>query len=283
MARNSKLSDFVKKDDDSFQDTQGNKISENLETKFSNLMKGGPKKSVRKGPAGVGNTIEYHLTIKENCKKSADIEGIEIKSTRRNTNSNITMVAPNPPPRGTNPKMRLKYGYPDPKNEFPETIMFCSAPITPQKFTNKARYTDWGFKLKIEEENKRLGLLVKNYKTGEEYQEDFFYPFELLKNHIVDKYEKEIMSLWLADRQIIGDDETFDYTENKIHDNFSFEKFLELLRVGKIVFEFRIDIDRNEQNLGGKNIGKRNPRYGKPHDHGNGFRMLRKVALSDEF
>jgi hypothetical protein len=240
-------------------------------------MKGVWRKSGRPGDTGVGYTLESDFNIEENTSKKADIAGIELKTTREDATNNITLFSQNPLPRGTNTKIRKKYGYPDPEGEFPSAVVLSSPPIDTLHFT-KCKQNEFGFKLYIDESNKRIGLLVKDYKRDVIISEDFFYSFEFLCKHVKDKLKHVLIDI--ETRQKIAGEEHFAHNKLISHDGLTCKKFIQLLKEGKIIFEFRIDVDRSKLLMTGKRAGQRNLRYGKPHDHGNGFRYVRCEALN---
>ena len=65
-----------------------------------------------------------------------------------------------------------------------------------------------------------------------------------------------------AEVEVRNGKEFFYFNRADIYMNPSFNKFMELLRGGKIMFDIRIG------------SYKSGPKRGKPHDHGSGFRIL---------
>ncbi len=64
---------------------------EEFKIKFEEIKKRGFIPSLRKGPTGIGYTLETELGIKENNIAEPDIENIEIKAHRTNGNNLITL------------------------------------------------------------------------------------------------------------------------------------------------------------------------------------------------
>ncbi|KQB36311.1 MvaI/BcnI family restriction endonuclease [Acidiplasma cupricumulans] len=60
-------------------------------TSFNKIKKLGFIKSLRKGPTGVGKTLETYLGIKENNINLPDLEGAELKAHRYNSDNMITL------------------------------------------------------------------------------------------------------------------------------------------------------------------------------------------------
>jgi hypothetical protein len=64
---------------------------EEFKIKFEEIKKRGFIPSLRKGPTGIGYTLESELGIKENNIAEPDLENIEIKAHRTNSNNLITL------------------------------------------------------------------------------------------------------------------------------------------------------------------------------------------------
>ncbi len=64
---------------------------EEFREKFAEIKKRGYIKSLRKGPTGIGYTLETLLEINENNNKNSDIEGAELKSHRTGVNNMVTL------------------------------------------------------------------------------------------------------------------------------------------------------------------------------------------------
>jgi hypothetical protein len=64
---------------------------EEFKRKFYELKKKGYVKSLRRGPTGIGYTLERYLGIEENNLAIPDISGVEIKAHRSNSNNLITL------------------------------------------------------------------------------------------------------------------------------------------------------------------------------------------------
>lgn len=64
---------------------------EEFKTKFKEIKNKGFIPTTRKGPTGIGHTLETHLGIFENNDAHPDIEGAELKAHRTKGNSLITL------------------------------------------------------------------------------------------------------------------------------------------------------------------------------------------------
>lgn len=223
-------------------------------------------KSKRSGDTGVGYQTEFDLGIPETNLSQPDKDGTEIKTTRDDASSRITLFTKNPLPRGKNTEIKEKYGYYD-KN-WPLIKVLCPPSITPFEFTKYER-NEYGFKLVIDDQNKKISVQVKNHETRE-IEEIFSYSFDLLRASIQKKL-KNIVFL-TRERAITNGEEHFGPVKKVVvTDEYNFEHFLQLLKEGRIVFEIRIDVHETEF----RKDGTRNPKYGKPHDHNNAFRINR--------
>ncbi len=84
---------------------------EEFKQKFQELRKKGFVKSLRKGPTGIGFTFETLMGVYENNLALPDIDGIEIKAHRDNSNSMITLFTFNKKAWQINPLEAIrKYG-----------------------------------------------------------------------------------------------------------------------------------------------------------------------------
>ena len=66
-------------------------ILEEVRKKLSEIKKMGYVPTLRKGPTGVGHTLETLLKIKENNISAPDLGKIELKAQRENHNGMITL------------------------------------------------------------------------------------------------------------------------------------------------------------------------------------------------
>ena len=64
---------------------------EEFKIKFKEIKEKGFIKSTRRGPTGIGHTLETYLGLKENNYASPDIEGAELKAHRSGGNNLITL------------------------------------------------------------------------------------------------------------------------------------------------------------------------------------------------
>jgi len=212
----------------------------------------------RKGNTGIGKTFEEACGIVENNFAAADFKGIEIKSQRDYSGSYITLFTKSPTsPRGINTLLRKTYGTPD--VEYPEIKVLHTSLFTTHYNTHKGGYN---FKLEIDYENEAIKLLVQDKVSQEIVDDRAKWSFQAIKN-IIEKKLKYIAYI-SAEAETIDGEEKFTYKNMVILTGMNFEKFIELLKEGVIMFDIRIGAYKT-----GKNKGKN-------HDHGSGFRISKK-------
>ena len=184
---------------------------------------------------GIGNTFEDHLGVTENNLKSADFEGFEVKSKRLFNESYITLFCKSPShPKGANALLKEKYGeVRDP--EFPQ-LKKLYASIFGHR--TSLVYNNYEMKLIVDRDNQRLILHIKDIKTDEVYDE-VFWDF----NSIVNASEK-MKSLFVvfADQKEIDNVYHYHYNKSMIYLNFDFDKFIDCIDQGKIMFDIRIGV-----------------------------------------
>lgn len=117
------------------------------------------------------------------------------------------------------------------------------------------------FRLINDKENRllRIGIYDINSHNLIDQSCGYFYSSieNVLKNKLRDLFYVS------ADRRFSNDgSEEFFFNHAEIYSEPSLEKFLKLVDEGQIIFDIRIGSYKS-----GKN-------YGKPHDHGSGFRIL---------
>lgn len=227
---------------------------------FRRIKKLGYLQSKRGHNTGIGKTFEDYLGVKENNLKDPDFAGFEVKSQRELSNSYITLFTKSPShPKGANRYLRDAFGKPD--------SMFESIKVLHTScFGNKYNtYLDkYGFRLKIDKELERVIFEAKHLGSGEIIDQNVYWTFESL-NRAIEKKLKGLLFV-TAETRKIGGNESFHYTKAKVFINLRFEKFLSEIQNGAIMFDVRIGAYKTH--------GKAS--FGRPHDHGSGFRIKRE-------
>lgn len=225
---------------------------------FKKVRDRGPIRTERKGNTGIGKTFEEACGIVENNFTAADFKGIEIKSQRDYSGSYITLFTKSPTsPRGINTMLRKTYGTPD--SEFPEIKVLHTSLFTTHYNTHKGGYN---FKLEIDYKNEVIKLVVQDKISQNIVDDRAIWSFKAIKD-IIEKKLKYIAYI-SAEVNTIDNKEYFNYKNMVILTGLTFEKFIELLKEGVIMFDIRIGAYKT-----GKNKGKN-------HDHGSGFRISKK-------
>ena len=87
-----------------------NTIEEFIEA-FTAIKQMGWIRTHRSGNTGIGKTLEDLLDIQENNYQEPDFGEYELKASRSNSNSMLTLFTKSPLPKGANTRLRLMYGY----------------------------------------------------------------------------------------------------------------------------------------------------------------------------
>jgi len=212
-----------------------------LKTLLKQINAQGSIKTHRKGPTGIGKTLEDLLKIKENNILGPDIDKkIELKSSRIDSVSMLTLFTKNPFPRGANKILLTKYGYKSKRKIRLETTINA-------KHFNSLRGKK-GLKLSFDKNNIYIINSNRN-KTGA------YWTSAILKQYFEIKYHD--LLLVKAQTRIVKNNEYFHYKKAYLLKEFSFRKFKGLLKKGSIVADIRIGAYST----------------GKSHDHGTAFRI----------
>ncbi|WXG39834.1 MAG: MvaI/BcnI family restriction endonuclease [Candidatus Freyarchaeum deiterrae] len=209
--------------------------------KISQIKQMGYVDSHRKGPTGIGKTLEDLLGITENNIAGPDFSTYELKSGRKGAASMLTLFTSAPEPEGVNGILLEVYGYKSRKKGISEKELHVTV--------DSIKPNSVGLQLTVE--GKRL-YIANNPKVRAYYEE------AILKQVFEAKYHKLVYVL--ADNQLSGKKEQFWYTEAYLLDGFSFKRFSELVKEGILKVDIRIGHYSD----------------GRLHDHGTGFRILPK-------
>ncbi len=237
---------------------------------------------------GVGRTFETLIGVDENNLSIADYKGcIELKSKRSYSESLISLFSKSPSfPKKANTLLRERFGHKE--SRFGHKIL--NTTIKHSGYNNYLN--EWGFKLKIYEESKRLDLKIKRLNSNRlknqdllrffgtsntdntlertETMDDFpvYWTFDSLKK-IVETKLKLIAFIDAKTKKYNGGEEYY-FNKAILLSGLDFFSFLESIRNDNIVLDIRLGVY-----LSGKNIGKK-------HDHGSAFRV-RKSKIKEVF
>ena len=226
---------------------------------FKKIRKMGKIKSRRSGDTGVGKTLEDILGVEENNFELPDLYGFEVKSMRQITSSKLTLFTKAPSPKGSNNKLREKYGSID--EAFSE-LRVLHTTLSIDWNTHSKGENSYSYCMRLDNKNKRIDILVKDLDSGNILEDgDVYLPYQSIE----DKIETKIKNLAFikTNSEVINEMEYFEFNSCTLYSGLKFEKFLQYVAEGLIVYEFRIGSYKNKS--------KKN--YGKIHDHGSGFRI----------
>ncbi|ART93594.1 MvaI/BcnI restriction endonuclease family protein [Zymomonas mobilis] len=226
-------------------------------TAFKNVREMGFVASRRKHNTGIGKTLEDIIGVVENNKSEADLHGVEIKSQRHLTSSLVTLFTKAPNfPVSANRILKDNYGYPD--DEYPDinvlhTSIFC------EKFSINQK-SGYRFSLRVDRINQKLHIDVYDLNNNL-INNDIYYTFYTLEKCLK---KINILAYISAENRLINGCEEFFFKNAKIFYGLKeFDIFLNEIENRNIMYDIR---------LGAYKSGKN---YGKPHDHGSGFRIKR--------
>lgn len=240
------------------------KVLEGFKKDFLAIKAKGFVKSNRKHNTGIGKTFEDLIGIYENNNRLADYQGVlELKSQRELSESLVTLFTLVPTsPDSAMTTIRDTYGTVD--DEFPnEKIIHSTVPHS--KFNNyKARF---GFKLELDEKNKKLFLKIRNLSNGNDETIQIYWDLKEIKKCVEEKCK---FIAFIKAKTKKNGDEYFHFTNAKILSGLTFQKFIDAIKKDIIVFDIRSGVYRSGD------------KKGQNHDHGPAFRIS-KNALSKVF
>lgn len=205
---------------------------------------------------GIGKTFEDVIGIVENNSSLADYKGIlEIKSKRDLSKSMLTLFTKSPShPKAANSYLRETYGEPNKEN-----MKILHTTISAVKFNTF--FSRVGFKLEVDEKAEKIFIIVKELATDRIVDNSIYYTFADL-NHIIET-KCENIAFINADTKVENEKEYFSFKEATLLKDLTFQKFIQYVKEGLIVYDIRIGVYGT------------GPNKGKTHDHGSGFRVMR--------
>jgi len=199
-----------------------------LQKELKTLKEKGFLPSLRKGPTGIGYTLEKYLNLKENNVAIPDIGGrVELKATRRGSGSLITLFTFNRGVWKISQKALLeKYGYNDESGRLSLYNLVKVGAINTQ-----------GLTLKIDQKKNSVSLI--NESDGELIAEWSMYT---IVGRFLNKTERLI--LVIADSRITEKNkEEFHFNEAYLLQNPKPECFLEAFQKGSVVIDIRMHLN----------------------------------------
>jgi hypothetical protein len=212
-------------------------------------------KSKRKNNTGIGKTFEDYIGITENNDAAPDYVGYEVKSHREEAASYVTLFTKSPSyPKGANAYLKDTYG--SPYEEYPDMKKIHTSMFASKYNTYENRYS---FRLIIDEISRKIRIGIYSIDSHELIDDSVFYTFDVIEKAMNNK----LHSLFYvgAERKYVLGEEYFHYNKAEIYTGPSLEIFIQLLKDGVIMYDIRIGSYKSGRS------------YGKPHDHGSGFRI----------
>ncbi len=213
-------------------------------------------KSNRKNNTGIGKTFEDYIGVVENNLEEPDLAGFEIKSHRAEASSYVTLFTKAPDfPRQANAYLNNRFG--TPYDENPSLNKLHTSMFATKYNTYEGNYS---FRLINDRAARVLKIGVYDINTHQLIDDRAGYSYESLDNVL----RKKLKNLFYvsAERRYNGLTEEFYFNHAEIYTNPSLGKLMELIDKGLIMYDIR---------MGSYQSG---PKYGMPHDHGSGFRIL---------
>lgn len=217
--------------------------------RFKEIQSMGWIRTHRSGNTGIGKTLEDLLGIQENNLQEPDFGEYELKASRINSNSMLTLFTKSPLPKGSNTKLRLMYGYASAAYRNDEKVLHST--LNAKTFTD---ISDTNNKLRVDYVVTDPSDII--YIESQQGRCDAYWEVNSLKESFLRKYPNKLVYV-KAEARGTGANEEFLYKEAYLCDSFSYENFIQLLKEGKIYVDLRIGQYPD----------------GRTHDHGTGFRI----------
>lgn len=235
-----------------------------LKKKFRAIKEMGYVKSIRNGSTGIGATFENLLGKSEESFEIPDFNGIEIKTTRAYSKSDVGLF--NAVPTGgcfhETKRIRDLYGCPSEKDE----NLKCLYGKVNANSLNKIGLFYY-FKLRVDRGGKKLLLEVYDYDK-KLIDDSVYWDFDILQEKLYRKLQVlAYVQAWTNTKNGV---EYFKYYKLDIYILKGFSNFISLLENGIISVLFKIDSYIDEK------------RYGMVNSHGIGF-TIPKSNLKDLF
>lgn len=212
-------------------------------------------KGVGKGPGNIGLTFEHELGIPKNELEIPDYHGIEIKTKRTTSTSNICLFNATFDGKYLFETKRIvkKYGWPD--------KIVRKSNVLHTKVNGKILNSvgiKWKMKIKVDYKEQKVFLEIYD-RYNHFIENECFWSFNLLEEKLLRK--DKMIALIQADQKIINDEKYFHYHTLTIYELKDFNTFLKLLNQGYIKVGIKLGVFRHGN------------RYGDLHDHGTSFEI----------
>lgn len=184
--------------------------------------------SLRKGPTGVGYTLETMLGIRANNSPTADIGGVELKAFRRERGRGpdklVSLFSKTPQWLGDwRPRdVVRRFGYYDVAEDRQQ--LYCTIATVRNTL---------GFKLAIETDASRVNLMHKADELG-------FYRFTVLESRLLQKHRATLFVR--ASSRLVGTQEELRFEEVTLCRDASFSNFLDLASADTVSLDFTMHL-----------------------------------------
>ena len=236
-----------------------NEVIAGFKKDFLAIKEKGFVPSTRIHDTGIGKTFEDLVGIHENNNFLADYgDALEIKSSRELSASMMTLFTKSlSNPKQVNSVLCQRYGKPD--KDFPN-LRILHTTVTATDFNTFEK--KYGFKLQVSEQLGVIYLVIKDLQTGQVDDAQPYFAFDDLRERVEKKCKH--LAYISAESKKEGGKEFFKFNKAVLLSGLTFEKFIDCMKKGLIVYDIRLGAYRS-----GKMMGK-------PHDHGSGFRVLKR-------
>ena len=201
---------------------------------FEDIRDIGWIKSFRRGSTGIGYTFEFLFGKCEDCSILPDFMGIEIKTHRANSVSNICLFNCNPSGDYSYELKRIydNYGYRSIKNRNNKVL---NTSVYSNSITDVGIH--YKFSLKVDYDKQRIFLMVFD-RLGYFIENRSFWTFNQLKERLYMKME--YLAYVVADSKVFDGDEYFFYRSVHFYKLKDFDTFLKLIESGIIRVNFKV-------------------------------------------
>ena len=224
--------------------------------KFHEIRDMGFVPSRRRHDTGIGKTFEDYVGILENNLDMPDLAGFEVKAHREMSQSYVTLFTKKPDfPKKANAYLNMNYG--SPYDDNPQINNLHTSMFTTRFNSYKNKYS---FRLTHDTSARLLKIGIYDYVNKTLLDDSVGYSYDTIESVL----NRKIKNLFYvgADREYCDGVERFHFNRAVIYLEPSLERFLDLVDRGMIMYDIRIGSYKSGRN------------YGKPHDHGSGFRIL---------
>ncbi len=222
-------------------------------------------RSNRAHNTGIGKTFEDLIGVHENNFQLVDyMNFLELKSQRDYTMSMLTLFTKSPDfPRNANTHLRDTYGVPDEENP---RVKKLHTTASGARFNSV--YDRFGLKLECNNAENKLFLRFKHLNDEAVLPDRIYYDYATLRFIVEQKCQN--IAYINAESRVVNGHEEFKYNNAVLLTGLSFEKFIDGVNQGLILYDIRIGSYKSGRN------------FGKIHDHGSGFR-IKKADIQNVF